>query len=163
MEAKNNIVYLSLGSNIGDRKSNLETAISRIAEFAKVTRQSSIYESEPVDYKEQPDFLNTILSIKTSLSPAELIVKLQEIEHLMGRKKDIPKGPRNIDIDIIFYNNEIIEEKNLKIPHPRFSRRNFVLTPMAEIDPTYTDPLSHKTIEELKETLIKPARVNIWI
>ncbi len=160
---ENNIVYLSLGSNIGNRKQNLEIAISEIAKFAHITKKASIYESEPVDYKEQPDFLNTILVIATKLNPAELIIKLQEIEHLMGRKKEIDKGPRNIDLDIIFYNNEIIEDQNLKIPHPSFSKRNFVLTPIAEIDPTFTDPVSHKTVEELKKILTKPTRVKLWI
>ncbi|MBI5753560.1 2-amino-4-hydroxy-6-hydroxymethyldihydropteridine diphosphokinase [Candidatus Peregrinibacteria bacterium] len=158
----NNTAYLCLGSNIGNRQKNLKIAIESIKEFANIIKESSIYETEPEDYKNQPNFLNIVLLIKTDLSPSELIIKTQEIEHVMGRKKEIEKGPRNIDIDIVFYNNEIIEQENLHIPHQNFSKRNFVLTPMAEIAPKYIDPISHKTVSELKKSLTKPSKVTLW-
>ncbi len=157
-----NKAYLSLGSNIENRKGNLETAIKEIGTLGTITKQASIYETEPVDYENQPNFLNSALLIETDLSPAELIIKLQEIEHKMGRVKEIEKGPRNIDIDIIFYNNEIVREKHLQIPHPSYAKRNFVLTPIAEIEPEYIDPITQKSVSILKETIINPEKVTLW-
>lgn len=157
-----NKAYLSLGSNIRDRKKNLETAIIEIEKLGKTTKQSAIYESEPVDYKDQPNFLNLAVILETELSPSELIIKLQEIEHIMGREKEIEKGPRNIDIDIIFYNKEIIKEENLQIPHQSYFKRNFVLTPMTEIEPDYVDPITKKTVSELKGNIINPEKVTLW-
>lgn len=154
--------YLSLGSNIGDRKTNLETAIREIGNLGKTTKISAIYETEPTDYKKQPYFLNLGMIIETELSPSELIIKLQEIEHKMGRIKEIEKGPRNIDIDIIFYNNEIINQEHLQIPHPSYIKRNFVLTPMSEIEPEYIDPITLKSVAELKKTIINPEKVTLW-
>ncbi|MCX6734972.1 MAG: 2-amino-4-hydroxy-6-hydroxymethyldihydropteridine diphosphokinase [Candidatus Peregrinibacteria bacterium] len=157
-----NKAYLSLGSNIENRKNNLEIAIKEIEKLGIIIKKSSIYETEPVDYKNQPSFLNSALLLETDLSPAELIIKLQEIEHKMGRVKEIEKGPRNIDLDIIFYNNEIVREKHLRIPHPSYHKRNFVLTPLAEIEPEYTDPINHKSVSNLKETIINPEKVTLW-
>lgn len=157
-----NKAYLSLGSNIEDRKKNLETAIEEIEKLGKITKKSAIYETEPVDYKPQPYFLNLMLILETELSPSELIIKLQEIEHKMGRIKEIDKGPRNIDIDIIFYNNEIINQEHLKIPHPSYFKRNFVLTPLAEIEPEYIDPITKKRVSELKITIINPEKATLW-
>ena len=157
-----NKAYLSLGSNIEDRKMNLETAVKEIGEIGEVVKKSAIYETEPVDYKNQPKFLNLGLIVETELSPSELIIKLQEIEHKMGRIKEIEKGPRNIDIDIIFYNDEIINQEHLKIPHPAYSRRNFVLTPLSEIEPNYVDPITHKSLNELQTLIINPEIVTLW-
>jgi 2-amino-4-hydroxy-6-hydroxymethyldihydropteridine diphosphokinase len=157
-----NKAYLSLGSNVGDRKKNLETAIREIEKLGEITKVSAIYETEPVDYKDQPPFLNLAAIVETDLSPSELIIKLQEIEHIMGRKKEIEKGPRNIDIDIIFYNNEIIKEENLQIPHQSYFKRNFVLTTMTEIEPDYVDPITKKTVSKLKENIINPEKVTLW-
>jgi len=157
-----NKAYLSLGSNISNREANLETAIKEINGLGKVTKKSSTYETEPVDYKNQPYFLNLVLLLETDLTPAELIIKLQEIEHKMGRIKEIEKGPRNIDIDIIFYNQEVIKTEHLQIPHPSYIRRNFVLGPMSEIEPEYLDPITNKKIIELKNNLINPEKITLW-
>ena len=157
-----NKAYLSLGSNIEDRKLNLKTAIKKIEKLGEIAKKSAIYETEPVDYKEQSRFLNLAIVIETELSPSELIIKLQGIEQEMGRIKEIAKGPRNIDIDIIFYNHEIINQKNLQIPHPSYEKRNFVLTPMAEIAPDYIDPITKKNISEIKKTIINPEKVTLW-
>lgn len=157
-----NKAYLSLGSNLENRKVNLETAIGEIEKIGNIIKKSSIYETEPVDYKNQPNFLNSALLLETELSPEELIIKLQEIEHKMGRVKEIDKGPRNIDLDIIFYNHEIINQQHLQIPHPSYTKRNFVLTPIAEIEPKYVDPITNKSVSTLKETIINPEKVTLW-
>lgn len=157
-----NKAYISLGSNLENRKGNLETAIGEIEKLGTITKKSSIYETEPVDYKNQPNFLNSAIILETEFSPAELIIKLQEIEHKMGRVKEIDKGPRNIDLDIIFYNHEIINQKHLQIPHPSYIKRNFVLTPIAEIDPEYIDPITNKSVSTLKESIINPEKVTLW-
>ena len=157
-----NKAYISLGSNLENRKGNLETAIREIEKLGTITKKSSVYETEPVDYTNQPNFLNSAILLETELSPAELIIKLQEIEHKMGRVKEIEKGPRNIDLDIIFYNNEIIREKHLQIPHPSYNKRNFVLTPIAEIEPEYLDPITNKSVSIQKETIINPEKVTLW-
>lgn len=160
---ENNLAYLSLGSNIGDRVQNLKTALEEIKKLGTITEISSFYETEPVDYKEQPEFLNNAIALKTDLSAVDLIIQLQEIEHKMGRVKEIDKGPRNIDIDIILFNQEIINQPNLQIPHSKFSSRNFVLTPMEEIAPEVQDPISKKTIKQLHKELNHPEKVKLWI
>lgn len=141
MKANKNI-FLGLGTNIGDRESNLKIAINEIERIAKIIKKSSIYETEPVGYKPQNDFLNMVIKIETQLNPQELLEALQKIEQKMGRKKDrIKNGPRIIDIDILFYGTKKINSKNLKIPHPEAGKRNFVLIPMAEISARKTHPL----------------------
>lgn len=158
----NNTAYLCLGSNMGNRKKNLQIAIEEIEKFAKITKRSSLYETEPEEYRNQANFLNQALKVKTSSNPLGLISEIQKIEKKMGRKREIEKGPRNIDIDIIFYNHEIVKEKNLNIPHPSFDKRNFVLTAIEEIEPRYIDPLSRKSVRELKENLVNPSKVTLW-
>jgi len=126
---------LSLGSNIGDRKANLREAIDKIASHDKITLVdvASLYETEPVGYADQPDFLNTCISIRTSLEPLRLLDVTSSIENEMGRKRLIRWGPRNIDIDIILYGDETINTDRLIVPHPRYKERAFVLMPMREI------------------------------
>lgn len=158
----NNIVYLGLGSNIGNLEQNLLTARKEIAKIGKIVKKSSLYKTEPVNYKNQPDFLNFALVISTELSAPELILKLKEIERKMGRIKKIDQGPRLIDIDILFYNNEIINQTDLQIPHPKLSQRSFVLIPMNEIDKDFIDPRSQKTIHELLNELKNHEKVTLW-
>lgn len=158
----NNIVYLGLGSNIGNLEQNLLTAQEEISKIGKIIKKSSLYKTEPVNYRNQPDFLNLALVIDTELSAPGLIIKLKEIEHKMGRIKKIDQGPRLIDIDILFYNNEIINQADLQIPHPELSQRGFVLTPMNEIDKDFIDPRSKKTIHELLKELKNPEKVTLW-
>lgn len=158
----NNIVYLGLGSNIGNLEQNLLTAQKEIAKIGKIIKKSSLYKTEPVNYKNQPDFLNLALVLSTELSAPDLILKLKEIERKMGRIKKIDQGPRLIDIDILFYNNEIINQSDLRIPHPELSQRSFVLTPLNEIDRNFIDPRSKKTINELLKELKNHEKVTLW-
>ncbi len=154
--------YLGLGSNLDDRESNLETALKEIEKLGKLKEKSAVYESEPVGYKEQRDFLNMVLKIETDLTPLELIIRIKEIEHKMGREKTFKFGPRIIDIDILFYEDWIITGENLKIPHPGAHKRNFVLTPLSEIAEKFVHPVLNKTIMELKNNLLNPDKVKIW-
>jgi len=129
-------VYLSLGSNLGDRERNLEQAIDLLAAAGlRITRRSHIYETEPQDVRDQPWFLNLVVEAETDLFPKQLLAKLQQIEHQLGRKRIKPKGPRTIDIDILLYGNAVIETDELVAPHPRLPERRFVLEPLAELAP----------------------------
>ncbi len=159
----NNKVFLGLSTNIGSKEENLKTALSEIEEFSKVEKISSFYKTPPYGYRDQDDFLNMATEISTELTAIELIVKLQEVEHKMGRVREIKNGPRVIDIDILLYNNEIIKHPNLKVPHPEMHKRNFVLAPLAEIAAETKHPILSKTIQTLQKELINPDKVEIWI
>ncbi len=143
-------IFLSLGSNIGEREAQLGEAIERLeAADVHALRKSSVYETEPRDLRDQPWFLNLVLEVETGLSPIQLMATILEIEESMGRKRDVPKGPRTIDIDILVYGAALVETEDLKIPHPRLSQRRFVLEPLAEIAPDLQHPRSGKTMTEL--------------
>jgi len=147
-------IYLSLGSNIGDRDKNLRTAISKLGEAkVRVTRVSSFYETEPVDLREQPWFLNCVVQGETEIPAFDLLRALREIESRMGSKKLVPKGPRLIDVDILLYGNEIIDTPELQVPHPRMLQRRFVLVPLAEIAPSLKHPSWKATAGELLANL----------
>ena len=144
------LVYLSLGSNIGDRLANLRAAIDALgAAGIHVKKISSVYETEPVDYLEQSWFYNCVVEADTNLDPLALLRSLQAIESAMGSKKEIPKGPRLIDLDVLFYGSETIATHELEVPHPRLHHRRFVLAPLAEIAPELCHPLLHTTAAEL--------------
>jgi len=134
-------IYLSLGSNLGDRSANLRAAIDALAPNVRVTNISSLYETEPVDYLDQPWFLNCVVEAGTSLAPLDLLQALRKIESQLGSKREFAKGPRLLDMDILLYGNETIALPELQIPHPRMLQRNFVLAPLAEIAPS----LKHST------------------
>lgn len=143
-------VYLSLGSNLGDRAKNLCAAIAALADAQiQVTRVSSLYETEPVDLREQPWFLNCVLEGATKTTAAELLRALRQIETSMGSKKLVPKGPRLIDMDILLYGEETIDTPELQVPHPRMLLRKFVLVPLAEIAPNLRYPGWNGTVAEL--------------
>ena len=143
-------VYLSLGSNVGDRARNLQDAIAALGKAgAQVVRASSVYETEPVDYLDQPWFLNCAVEAETELAALDLLRTLREIEVQMGSKKLIAKGPRLIDIDILLYGNQVIDRPELQVPHPRMHLRRFVLQPLAEIAPSVQHPVSQLSISDL--------------
>ena len=134
-------VYLSLGSNIGDREKNLRKAIRALAEASlRVTRVSSVYETEPVDFREQPWFLNCVVEAETAVPAPDLLGELRRIESHMGSQKLVPKGQRLIDIDILLYGHDTIDRPELQVPHPRMLQRKFVLVPLAEIAPNCKHP-----------------------
>jgi 2-amino-4-hydroxy-6-hydroxymethyldihydropteridine diphosphokinase len=145
-----NNVYLLIGGNMGERVANLAAARNRInIDCGIITATSSIYETEAWGYKEQPAFLNQALAIETTLKAEDLLVAILKIEMALGRKREIPLGPRIIDIDIIYFNDQIIDSNNLTIPHPSMAERKFVLTPLTEIAPAYMHPILLKTNELL--------------
>jgi len=150
----NKTVYLLLGSNVGDRPKNLGDALAALPKSGvNVKRISSIYETEPVDYLDQPWFLNLAVEAETELAPSKLLQTLRGIEAQMGSKKQIAKGPRLIDMDILLFGNEVIDTPELQVPHPRMHLRRFVLQPLAEIAPTVQHPVSHQSISDLLDRM----------
>ena len=147
-------VYLSLGSNIDDRAVNISRALDALRQRGvRITRESSLYETEPVEFLDQEWFLNSVVEAETELLPLELMTAALAVERSLGRERRIPKGPRLIDIDILLYGDSVIHTPELDIPHPRMTARRFVLVPFAEIAPDALHPALHKTILELlKET-----------
>lgn len=149
------VVYLSLGSNLGDRQSNLRNAIGRLLELGNVLEVSSLYETEPVEFIDQPWFLNCAVALRTELIPREFLAGLLAIERSLGRERTQPKGPRLIDIDILLYGAATIKTPQLTVPHPAMQERRFVLEPLAEIAPELKHPVLKKTIRELLHALPK--------
>ena len=142
-------IYLALGSNLGDRMGNLRSAVERLSQTVNIKKISSVYETEPVYYKEQPLYLNAVLSAVTELEPSDLLRFVKGIESDLGRQPGFRNAPRIIDIDIIFYGDRIIETAELAIPHPRLAERAFVLVPLAEIAPGLVHPVIRKKITKL--------------
>ena len=144
-------VYLSLGSNLGDRSANLRAAIERLGEAGAIRAVSGFYETEPVELRDQPWFLNCVVALETSDSPEALLQRALAIEQEMGRVRMKEKGPRSIDIDILLFGDRVVEERErgLKIPHPAMQQRRFVLEPLAEIAPEALHPQLRKTAREL--------------
>ena len=142
--------FLSLGSNLGHRSRNLAQARSLLQKAGvRIIRQSSIYETEPVDYPAQPFFLNQVLEIEATQSPMSLLYLVKDLEQRMKRRPSVDKGPRSIDIDILLADKTVVQTNKLVIPHPRMSFRNFVMIPLAEIAPDFVHPLFHLPISVL--------------
>ena len=157
------LIYLSLGSNLGDRKSNLEVALDQLeTRDSAIQKQSSFYETEPVEWINQPYFLNLVCQIKSQLNPQALLKLCQKIERQMGRIHQQPKGPRSIDIDILFYGQLVLQLPIFKIPHPALHQRNFVLTPLEEIAPDFNDPTTGKSIHQLRFECVDKSSVVVW-
>ena len=145
-----NLVYLSLGSNMGDREGNLRAAINALpAAGVKVLRVSPVYETEPVDYTAQAWFLNLVVEAETDLFPMQLLARTARIERALKRARTVAKGPRTIDIDILLYGSSVVRTETLQIPHPRMAERRFVLQPLVDLSPDLRHPLLQKTVREL--------------
>ncbi len=143
------IVYLSLGSNLGDRAANLRTAIAQLETAGTLLRVSAFYETQPVDVPDQPWFLNCVAAMETEKTPRELLQFALQIESTMGRLRMRDKGARKIDIDVVLFGDRVVDKPRLKIPHPAMLRRRFVLEPLAEIAPEARHPVLGKTAREL--------------
>ena len=143
------IVYLGLGSNLGDRLANLKTAINNLTPQLNVLAQSSIYETPPIGYTDQPEFLNQVIKAETYEKPEALLAHLKRLEIVLGRQPGIPNGPRLIDIDILFYDDLVLNTPALVIPHPRLAERGFVLMPLNEIASDLVHPALQVTISQL--------------
>ncbi|MGH7936265.1 MAG: 2-amino-4-hydroxy-6-hydroxymethyldihydropteridine diphosphokinase [Chthoniobacterales bacterium] len=143
------LAYLSLGSNMGDREANLREAIAQLKNIGSLVALSSFYETQPVELENQPWFLNCAVALKTDRSPRELLKAALSIESGMGRLRLRDKGPRKIDIDLLLFGDQILDEPGLTVPHPAMHERRFVLAPLAEIAPEVRHPILQKTASEL--------------
>jgi len=146
-------IFIALGSNLGDRLSNLQSAVELLQPAVKLLVQSPIYETEPWGLTAQPCFLNQVIEADTSLLPRDLLKFLKKIEVDLGRETSVRYGPRKIDLDILFYNHAIFFSPELTIPHPKLHERAFVLVPLADIAPDFIHPLYYMTVSELLSKL----------
>ncbi|HUE99764.1 MAG TPA: 2-amino-4-hydroxy-6-hydroxymethyldihydropteridine diphosphokinase [Anaerolineales bacterium] len=146
---KEHIVYLALGTNLGDRLANLKQAIAALTPQMEVKVKSPVYETPPWGYEDQPKFLNQVIKAKTYLDPELLLKHLKRLEIALGRKTSFPNGPRSIDIDILFYDDLAVNKPSLIIPHPRLHERGFVLLPLMDIAPDLMHPVNKKSVREM--------------
>lgn len=146
-------VFISIGSNLGDRLRNIKSAIKELNKGFDKVKVSKIYETSPLINKNQPYFLNCVASIETFLSPHQLLRKLKSIEEEIGRKKSKKYAPRIIDLDILFYGKEVYNSQELKIPHPEIQNRKFVLKPMCDLEPNFIHPVLKKSVYKLLSDL----------
>jgi 2-amino-4-hydroxy-6-hydroxymethyldihydropteridine diphosphokinase len=146
---KEHTVYLALGSNLGNRLANLKEAIAALPPQMEVNAKSAVYETPPWGYEDQPKFLNQVIKVTTYLDPEPLLKHLKRLEVTLGRKETFQNGPRLIDIDILFYDDLILNTRSLVVPHPRLQERGFVLLPLMDIDPDLTHPVSKKSVREM--------------
>jgi len=153
------IYYLSLGSNLGRRAANLARARRLLAAGIEILRESSIYETEPVDYPDQPWFLNQVLEVRTALDPPGLLRLAKSVEAGLKRVPTVAKGPRTIDIDILLAGDLVIETPDLIVPHPRLHLRNFVLAPLSELAPRIIHPVLGRSVGELARASVDPCLV----
>ncbi len=146
------VAYIGLGSNLGDREDNLRAALERLAEFGRV-RVSSLRETEPVGVTDQPRFLNAAAELVTELSPQDLLARLLEIERELGRDRARERrwGPRTIDLDLLLYGDQVLDEPGLTVPHPRLDERRFVLEPLHELAPELSLPDGRRVVDLLQE------------
>jgi len=158
------LAYVGIGSNLGDRAGHLLLAVRGLldARFT-VKRLSSIYETEPVDVREQPPFLNMVAELTVKpFTPEQVLTRLLRIEYALGRRREVPRGPRTIDLDLLLYGNEQSATELLQLPHPRLHERRFVLAPLAELAPELVHPTLHQTINNLLAATRDNSEVRRW-
>ena len=148
---KEHVVYLALGTNLGDRLANLKQAIAALTPQLEVKAKSQVYETPPWGFEDQPKFLNQVIKANTYLDPEPLLKHLKRLEVALGRKESFPNGPRLIDLDILFYDDLVMDKPSIVIPHPRLQERGFVLLPLMEIAPNLVHPVSKKSVREMAE------------
>lgn len=154
------LVYLSLGSNRGDRAAHIRRAIAALIQAGvQIERTSQLYRTEPVDFRPQPWFLNCVVEARTHLMPIRLLHICRSVERALGRRPGVSKGPRPIDIDILLYENAIIHSQELTVPHPRLDERKFVLIPLAELAPAARHPETQRSVTEMLHETRDTSRV----
>ena len=146
---KEHIVYLALGSNLDNRLANLKQAVSALSPQMEVKAKSDVYETLPWGYEDQPKFLNQVIKAKTYLDPEPLLKHLKRLEIALGRQESFPNGPRLIDMDILLYDDLVLNTPSLVIPHPHLHERGFVLLPLMDIDPDLVHPVNKKSVREM--------------
>jgi 2-amino-4-hydroxy-6-hydroxymethyldihydropteridine diphosphokinase len=148
------IIYLGLGSNVGDREAHLQTALDQLqAPDLLFRRVSGLYETEPVGLRDQRWFLNQVAEFETTLFPLQLLQRTRRIEMQLGRKRAVRNGPRVIDIDVLLYGNSVVSTPELEVPHPRYRERRFVLAPLAELNPLLKDPVTRQTVPAMLDAV----------
>ncbi|HEX5413235.1 MAG TPA: 2-amino-4-hydroxy-6-hydroxymethyldihydropteridine diphosphokinase [Terriglobia bacterium] len=153
-------VFLSLGSNLGDRSANIGRALDALgAAGIRVRRVSSFYRTEPVDFRQQPWFINCVAEVETELLPLQLLKATQKVERDLGRRRSINKGPRKIDIDILLYENVVVRSAALTIPHERMAARKFVLVPLRELEAGLRHPVTDRTVVEMLNETVDSSQV----
>jgi 2-amino-4-hydroxy-6-hydroxymethyldihydropteridine diphosphokinase len=157
------LVYIAMGSNVGDRAAMLARAVEEMNRAGlRVLRESSLYATQPVGGPPQAWFLNAVVEAETGWMPLRVLHTLQKIERAMGRRRTVLRGPRTLDLDILFYGSSVIRSRELEVPHPRLPLRRFVLAPLAELAPTLSHPLLHRTIGELLAESTDSSQVRRW-
>jgi 2-amino-4-hydroxy-6-hydroxymethyldihydropteridine diphosphokinase len=155
--------FLALGSNVGDRRAHLVSAVVELDRpNVRVVRTASIYSTEPRGIRDQPWFLNTVVEVFTDLEPRELLGTCQQIENFRSRTREVPNGPRTLDIDIVLFGERIITDDFITIPHPRYTTRRFVLEPLAEIAPDVIDPSCNQSVGEILDRVRDGASVRVY-
>jgi 2-amino-4-hydroxy-6-hydroxymethyldihydropteridine diphosphokinase len=154
--------YIGLGSNLGDRMATLRTAVQRLDNLGRITGVSSLYETEPVGYLEQPAFLNAVVALDTELAPVDLLQALLGIEHDLGRTRSFANAPRTLDLDLLLVDDVTLDTNYLTLPHPRLHERAFVLVPLAELVPEMVHPVTGQTVREILRALPDRGGVEVY-
>jgi 2-amino-4-hydroxy-6-hydroxymethyldihydropteridine diphosphokinase len=162
MKGHNGAIFIGLGSNVGDKEATLNAAVEKLRNIAEIKKISSVYETEPMEYENQEWFLNMAVEMATALQPHALLKQLHRIEESLGRTREIRYGPRTMDLDILLYDDAILREKDLIIPHPKMRERAFVLVPLREIASDIIHPIYKKSIKTLLKQLFNNYAIRLW-